>query len=124
MGKQAADVEQAAEVEQMYLEIQQVTQRSGGGRRQAMLPAVENSNQQATPQATTAAAATVGSRWHQGIMGHNQVRGRQGSLQVIAGGSGHRPRQQQAASCMTRSAVNRQRQGRTWQEWMLVVAGW
>ena len=55
-------MEQAAEVEQMYLslEIQQITQRSGGGRRQAMLPAVENSNQQATPQATTTAAATVG----------------------------------------------------------------
>ena len=44
----------------MYREIQQITQHSGSGRRRMMPPAAENSRQQATPQATTAATATVG----------------------------------------------------------------
>ena len=44
-----ANAEQAAEVEQMYLEIQRNTQHSGSGRRQAMAPQVTVIQRAAAP---------------------------------------------------------------------------
>ena len=95
-----ADAEQAAEVEQMY--------------RDTAKHAALRKRQTAGDGITGGAGSdTACSSTRVPTMGHNQVRGRQGSLQVATGGRGHHSRQEQTASCRTvAAATNRRRRGR------------